>query len=168
MKYIFTAVTLIVVLSCQAQQANKKNSPGNRYSIYWNERFGYRVEYPSAILFPQPESENKDGRVFTNNRGETVLTVYGSYPVQQDNVADGLKVAFEKELHESDIDKSHVITYKKLGKLFYVVTGRQSNKIFYHKTIIKEDALAYAILQYDEKDKDYYQVVSERIFISFK
>lgn len=168
MKNIFTAVSFIVVLSCQAQEAKKKNNPGNRYSLYCNERFGYCIAYPSATLFPQPESENKDGRIFKNKQGEPVLTVYGSYPVQQENVADGLKAAFEKELQASDQDKNHVITYKKLGRQFYVVTGHQGNKIFYHKTIIKDDALAYALLQYDEKEKDYYQAVSERVFISFK
>lgn len=167
MKYIFTAVSFIVVLSCQAQEAKKKNNPGNRYRLYCNERFGYCIEYP-PILIPQPESENKDGRVFKDNQSETVLTVYGSYPVQQENVVDGLKAAFEKELQASDQDKNHVITYKKLGKQFYVVTGHQGNKIFYHKTIIKDDALAYALLQYDEKEKDNYRAVSERIFTSLR
>src|SRR6476660_5925357 len=47
------------------------------FDTYCNVRFDYCIQYPKEIVYPQPESENGDGRVFKNKQGDVVLTVFG-------------------------------------------------------------------------------------------
>ncbi|MEI9947196.1 MAG: hypothetical protein WDN26_23645 [Chitinophagaceae bacterium] len=47
-----------------------------KFDTYCNARFGYCIDYP-GILFPQPESENGDGRVFKDKQGNEALIVFG-------------------------------------------------------------------------------------------
>lgn len=133
---------------------------------YCNVRFGYCVDYPN-FLSPQPESQNGDGRIFINEKGEEVLRVFGRFNLD----AEGETISLERQ-YNSDIKdilkKKNIITYKKLGKTFFVISGYRNGKIFYQKTILKKDAFAFAILQYSKDEKIIYDKVSTEIFKSFK
>ena len=144
----------------------------NSVDVYCNARFGYCVSYP-AFLKPQPESANGDGKVFKNEAGETALTVYGA--LNQDENGDLLSIEkqFKSDLKSQANSKSE-ITYQKLGKNFYVISGRKNGKIFYQKTIARKESLGkresfcFAILEYKESEKAKYDGVSASILKSFK
>ena len=133
---------------------------------YCNARFGYCLDYPN-FLNPQPESQNGDGRIFINKKGEEVLRVFGRLNLD----AEGETISMEKQYKTDILDntnKNSVITYKKLSKTYFVLSGYRNGKIFYQKTILKNDAFAFAILEYPKYEQEIYSKVSTQIFKSFK
>lgn len=142
-----------------------------KFNKYCNPRFGYCVDYPSELIYPQPESENGDGRIFKNKNGEEILRVYGTNNSDPDFGHISLEQQYNDDLHgaeEENGNNDRVITYQKLGKTFFVISGFKKGKVFYQKTILRDDAFGYAILQYDEDEKATFDKVSDRIFKSFK
>lgn len=142
-----------------------------KYDTYCNGRYDYCIEYPNGIIFPQPESQNLDGRVFKNKQGENILTVFGRMNSDPDYGKISLEQQFEDDLQgvsENNGNKDRIITYQKLGKTFFVISGLKKGRIFYQKTILKDDAFAYAILEYSENDKEIFDKVSTQLFKSFK
>ena len=81
-----------------------------------------------------------------------------------------LKIGFEKEVSACNKKNStRKLAYKKLGKDFYVLSGyKQNGNIFYQKSILVEGALCTCILEYKKADKDLFNKISERVFVSFK
>ena len=142
-----------------------------KFNKYCNPRFGYCVDYPGELIYPQPESENGDGKIFKNRKGEEILRVYGTNNSDPEFGNISLEQQYNNDLHETDEENGNndqVITYQKLGKTFFVISGLKKGKIFYQKTIHKDDSFAYAILQYDDGEKATFDKVSKRIFTSFK
>ena len=159
------------------KQANKETTPQNesslnekasiKYDAYCNNRFEFCVDYPKDLLLKQPESTNGDGCVFKNQKGETVLTVFGRINTNAEAEMISLSAQFNEDLASYNNESSRV-TYQKLSKSFYVISGLKDNKIFYQKTILNADAFNYAILEYDTVDSSIFNTVSSRIFSSFK
>ena len=139
------------------------------YDTYCNGRFGYCIDYPTAFINKQPESANGDGCIFKDKTGEEVLRVYGSNNLDADGNTITLDHQFlvDVKRYENDTDNTR-ITYKKLAKLFFILSGIKKGKIFYQKTILKDDAFAYAVLQYPEKEKTIYAEIINKTFSSFK
>ncbi len=69
---------LFCMLACTSL-ASVLASAGSGLESYANARFGYTVEYPAALLAPQPEAENGDGRAFNAKNGKAQILVYGGY-----------------------------------------------------------------------------------------
>jgi hypothetical protein len=157
---IILLTLLVFVYPFQKHQLNAD------YATYCNARFNYCISYPS-FLFPQPESENGDGRLFTNAANTSVLTVFGR--LNQD--ADGNAVPFKKQYAidvKSFTASESKIMYQKAGSNFYVISGERNGKIFYQKMMIKGDACCYAILEYNKEERKAYDSVLAQIFKSFK
>ena len=153
-----------------AKVSDSKNTSNIKYETYCNGRFGFCIDYPLNILFPQGESANGDGQVFMSKDAENTLWVYRDY---RDNTnpkeAYDISLAFEEDTWaDGSGDSKRVVTYKHLGKNYYVVSGYNNGKIFYQKTILTTDGLATALIEYREKEKDFYDKVSEQIFKTFK
>lgn len=188
MKYIFYSLFLLSFLACQ-QATNDKSSPSSNdtsktnptqishtdsaivFDTYCNFRFRYCIDYPKGILLPQPESQNGDGRIFNDKDGNKVLTVFGRLNLDADGDPISLDDQYDEDIN-STIDtlgnRIIVISYQKLGKNFFVISGHKNGKIYYQKTILKDDAFAYAILEYNESDKAIFDKVSTQLFKSFK
>lgn len=117
----------------------------------------------------QPESDNGDGRVFRNKKGATILTVFGRINQDINGKALSLKAQFEADINDLTINsaKSDKITYQKLGKTFYVLSGYKNGMIFYQKTILKADSFCVALVEYSEAEKEPYKVLPEIVFKSF-
>jgi hypothetical protein len=141
------------------------------YDQYCNARFGYCIDYPTGVILPQPESGNGDGRIFTNKKGEEILRVFGRNNIDPDGGQISIQQQYKEDVNQikaKNATGENIITYQKLGKTFFVISGYKKGKIFYQKTIMKDDTFAYAMLQYDKSDKAIFDKVSERIFKSFK
>ena len=136
------------------------------YDQYCNARFEYCLDYPN-FLSPQPESPNGDGRIFINKKGEEVLRVFGRLNLDAEGEIISLEQQYKIDIQDN-LKKNNVVTYKKLGETFFVISGYRNGKIFYQKTILKNDAFAFAILQYHKDEKAIYDKVSTEIFKSFK
>jgi len=157
---------LLLLISLLFASNVQKSHLSNDYKTYCNSRFGYCIDYPT-FLTPNPESENGDGRVFVNKENAKVLTVYGRLNQDADGNPISLKMQYSLDIQNLTSSRTK-ITYKKLGKDFYVVSGERNKKIFYQKMIIKNDAYCYSILEYNKLAKGIYDSVSVSIFKSFK
>ncbi len=137
------------------------------YDSYLNSRFGYAIAYPKNIFFPQPESDYGDGCIFLNSRQQEVLRVFGRYNLSESGPPVTLAKQYRQDIAAAA--KQHkTIEYKKLGNTFYVLSGYQGNTIFYQKTILLNGALAFAMMQYPQTEKDQYHRLVTRVFASFK
>jgi hypothetical protein len=172
LKFLFAIFFLAAIVFAQAPvtaaSANHNTvCTDTVYESYLNFRFGYVIAYPKNIFFPQPESDYADGRIFLNARQEEVLRVYGRYATPEDSPTITLAQQFNSDI--ANAAKQHkTITYKKLGKAFYVLSGYSGNTIFYQKTILVNGNFAFAIMQYPQNEKSQYDLLAARIFRSFK
>ena len=136
------------------------------YNIYCNARFNYCINYP-GFLIPQPESENGDGKVFKNKNGETILTVFGT--LNQDTNGDVMTLKMQFDLDIDVLVSAHsIISYKKIGKTYYVISGLKYGKIFYRKVLLKDESFCFATLDYEQSERETYDSLSVDIFKSFK
>lgn len=136
------------------------------YTTYQNNRFGYSINYPKNSFTPQPESDYGDGCIFLNDMQQEVLRVFGRYNTPDDGPAISLAQQFNSDI-KSATRQHKTITYKKLGKTFYVLSGYSNNTIFYQKTILLNGNFAYAVLQYPVIEKTFYNRLIGPIFSSF-
>lgn len=121
---------------------------------YCNGRFGYCIGYPPALLKPQPEAYNGDGRSFKDARGIERLSVYGmgdwNFSADGETPAP-IDTVYRQELQGGrfpDAKAHRVVTYKALGKTSFVISGTEKGEIFYLKVIKKDDAFCFAYLHY--------------------
>lgn len=181
---------LLVVFSCNNSTSKIDNSDNNetlkseilnndslitgdnevkdaKIETYCNARFGFCIDYPSNILIGEGESENGDGQVFKSKNGNVTLSVYRDYRDNPNSEASSVKDAFAEDIDNS-YNPKRTVTYKHLGKNYYIVSGYNNGVIFYQKTISTKDGLASALIEYPENDKELYDQVVEEIFKSFK
>jgi len=139
------------------------------YDTYCNSRFEYCIDYPKDIIYPQPESANGDGRIFIDKQGQEILRVFGRNNSDPDFGNITLEQQFHTDLHDIEKQTDHqIITYQKLGKNFFIISGYNNDRFFYQKTILKKGAFGYAMLQDEKSDKVTFDKISERIFKSFQ
>jgi hypothetical protein len=182
MKKILWIIVISLICNQQnnyAQSAQQKTkvttgsqpkSPLNT-TYYSNGRFVYFLKYPTLLLIPQEESTNGDGKVFTDKSGNEILRVYGRLNQDTDGNLKTLSREYKdqiKYLTAKNDDDKVAVTYQKTGKTFFVISGLQNGKIYYQKTIQKDDAFATAIIRYDIKDSATYNKIAEAISTSFQ
>ena len=139
----------------------------NGNDSYCNARFGYCIEYPAGILIPQEEAANGDGRKFTHQKGNVILTVFGRLNLDSEGEVISLSKQYGNDL--ARLQKQATISYKTSGKDFYVISGQYKNgKIFYHKMILKEDAFCFALLEYGSDQKAVFDKYAGVISKTFK
>jgi hypothetical protein len=147
----------------KGEQLNLNKSPD--YQRYCNSRYNYCIDYPDN-LNPQHPSANNDGREFKDKAGNIVLTVYGTHHVDENGDPASLQALYQSELKRKS--SSRVITYNKIGNEFYIISGTVNGNIFYQKTIQLSDGFGYAILEYSENKRSFYNIVATHLNSSFK
>lgn len=130
------------------------------YDQYYNERFGYSVKYPNNMK-EGTRSQNGDGARFRSPEGEADFTVYGYYNNSCLNSG-----TIENEYNDIVADYGRSITYKVLKSNYFVVSGINSGKVFYHVTKWKGDIGVTAIIEYEEEYKDSYNKACNNILNS--
>ena len=128
------------------------------YQPYQNARFGYSILYPADLLTPQGEADNGDGQIFKNADAE--MRVYGSNMVLGETLAGEYRRVLKE--HGS-------VTYKTLGKKFFVVSGTSGGVIFYRKTFEnREGAYITFEIEYPAARRAVYDKVVARVVKSFR
>lgn len=115
-------------------------APG--WQTYGNARFGYSICYPAAMLAPQPEAPNGDGRIFTGSDGAT-LSVYGSNNALDQTLAQAFAQAQARET-----ERGAAISYKATRPGWYVLSGREGDSLFYIRTHFSGDQFKTFELRY--------------------
>lgn len=103
------------------------------YHTYYNPRFGYSIAYPKDILYPQGESDNGDGQKFLSKDADASLIVYGSNNALNQSLED---LYLEESRGGTYENPTKVVTYQVLKNNWFVVSGYNSGKVFYQKTIL--------------------------------
>lgn len=185
MKIVLTRL-FIFFFSISAYSQSKKNLI---FENYCNKRYNFCVDYPKDFLFPQPLPTNGDGRQFIGKDAETNLVVSGRANWNEEKrVEYTISEQFYEDLQNNTDTfprvynggkpylNIRVISYKKLGVNFYVISGYEKindngqiyHMVFYQKTILKEHSICTARLEYKESEKNIYEKVVVRLFKSFK
>jgi len=157
---------LLLALPCFSGMAQ----PSPQYETYCNSKYGYCVDYPSKILLPQGESGSGDGQVFESKDKENSLTIYRDLRDNMDpDVKFDIVTAYKEDIDVSESRAKKTVTYKKLGKTFYIVSGYEGKKIYYQKTFLSEDSqLVTCRLVYLESDKQLYNTLLDHIMKSLR
>jgi hypothetical protein len=134
------------------------------YTTYHNLRFAYSIDYPKNLLFPQGEAENGDGQKFLSKNTDATLLVFGSN--------NALNQTLEERYHEEsrggtpDTPK-RVVTYRVQKDNWYVISGYNDGKVFYQKTIYRDDVFKTFYFEYDENRKSFYDPIVKQLAKSF-
>lgn len=148
--------TFALVSSTSAQGADTSR-------FYTNARFGYRVQYPSNLVAPAPESDNGDGRKFRSRDGKIVLTTYGSNPISKRTIRSELA----RSVRDWRADGGRV-TLQRAHPRWFVVSGFVGDDIFYEKTVLHNGAFCTLIWEYPRTLKTRLDAPVTRAFSSFK
>lgn len=151
----FFAVIVLSLLTFSAQSVFAQQ----KWETYVNGRYGYSVSYPSDLLAAQGEADNGDGQIFADGNAAE-MRVFGSQML----LGKTMLGEYSRLLKENPN-----ATYKLFRNNFFVVSGKRSNRIFYQKTIMKNDGSFITLsIEYDAGKRDIYDKVTARIAKSFK
>jgi len=174
---LITILSTLICVGLNHKPSHISFYKSQTYGNYCNQRYGYCIDYPLNVLYPQPISTNGDGRIFESKDGKVVLSVYG---LQNWNVStrseESISDKFDDDLHNNTPGLHRIITHQKLNSTNYVISGyeqiatggRSKQMLFYQKTIIKAHSFCTATIEYDESSKTLVNQILDRIFKSFK
>jgi hypothetical protein len=132
---------------------------GERCNVYVNRRFGFRIKFPVDLIagrFPQ----NGAGRAFSTPDHEFSIIAEAHFLPEDDSLERWWKEATES--------KRDLITFKKKGKSWYVVSGVNEMGIeFYTKFCVKERNWASFTITYPHAKNKKYDPWVENIEKSF-
>ena len=129
-----------------------------KWKTYANARYGYSISYPANLLVPQPEADNGDGRIFSNNAAE--MRVFGTHALLNETLL--------KE-YNAVVKESENVSYKVYRKNFFVVSGTSDGRIFYQKTMAKANGIFVTFrIEYAEDERAEYDKITARIVADLK
>lgn len=103
------------------------------WNTYVNGRFGFSICYPREVL-AAPESASQDGRSFHGAGGFEALVFTEFYNIDAKSI-DVRKLEAEREQSSGGAS----ISYRAAGKNWFVISGRRNERIFYQKTVLRND-----------------------------
>lgn len=160
------ALTLGASAPCAAQSAEVKArldavcARTAEYGCYTNHKYGYVAAWPKRYLKAQGEADSGDGQTFASNDGRSAMACWAYF---SDVTGQTLKEALE----EAAGDGQAQVTYKHLGRDFFVVSGFKEGRIFYRKTIQTHGVRASFELSYDPSLKQAFDPVVKDVSRSF-
>jgi hypothetical protein len=131
-----------------------------RYDCYTNHKYGYLIAWPKKLLVAQGESDAGDGQRFNASDERAQLTCWAGF----NTVA---KQSLQKMFQEAQQESGLQVTYKHLGKDFFIVSGILDGKIIYKKTVKSALVQATFVLSYDQALKEAFNPVVADIAKSF-
>jgi len=130
------------------------------YDCYVNHRYGYALAWPKKLLRPLGESDAGDGQIFAAPDGRAELRCWGSFnDVPQQTIPEALADALA--------DPGRQVTYKHMGKGFFVLSGYADGRIFYRRSILAHGVLATFELTYETSLKPLFDPVIRDISAGF-
>jgi hypothetical protein len=163
-KLRFTALVIFAIALFCAPALSQTTSEKTQDAKYWalsqkycNARFGFCVRYPASLVMRDAPA-NDDGRNFDNGNG-LYLTVSGI-----NNAANDIPKT-EMSSARKQFDR---VTYRAVGKNWFVLSGLKNDEIIYLKTFIGSGSVNHLEIKYGVKFKTFYRTVGGNIAQSFK
>jgi hypothetical protein len=133
-------------------------APGMTWPRYSNVRYGYNICYPVALLRPQREADNGDGRKFVGADGAELL-VFGQWNGEDRSLSD-----WAADEAQSYTSKRGRITYRAARPNWVVLSGNDGKGFeFYTKTIKRADEFVTFQIRYPAAQSRVYRPVVERL-----
>jgi hypothetical protein len=143
-------------------------APGSAQAADWttyrNEQFGFSLEYPAQLFAPEASTEAGDGQSFINQKSGARLLV-GVLP----NDSNFTPRTYQEYLARSTY-KGAQIQYRKRGNSWMVLSGSNSDSIFYEKALFScgGRSLSSFIVTYPIAERSTYDAVVERAEKTFR
>lgn len=139
-----------------------------QYNTYTNVRYAFRVLYPSGVLIPQGEADNGDGQRFISKDKKVVMVASGINNPEPEEYS--LKSRYNDDIKENKDYPGRRVTYKKLTKNWYVVSGNEGENIFYLKVIYKHNMEQFVtvMITYPKSQRAFYDPIVATISSNFK
>lgn len=118
MRKIWFFFAFLIVGFGNAQSINHIAKANPDYELYCNVRFQYCIDYPKQLMTPEPESSNGDGRIFTNQKNEETLRVFGRNNLDIEGRTISLKQQFDADLKSLTKNTTAKVTYQKFEDIF--------------------------------------------------
>jgi hypothetical protein len=143
---------------------------GDNYKTYHNEHQNFYISYPANIfVLKEPQSSHHYGgeQAFISKDGRANMFISGFY--KADPLDTGWNGVPLKQLYTDALkQKGRNITYKALGKNWYVVSGMENGKVFYEKFILASDRKIEFIIRYPKSQEKIYDIVTAQVIKSIK
>jgi hypothetical protein len=129
-----------------------------------NERFGFRLTYPTSLFQPHRRSQAGDGIVLESTDGAARLLV-GAFA----NDARYSLSAYQSYLARQSYG-SFPVTYAPRGRSWFVLSGERNGKIFYEKVTFScgNGVITSFAMTYPAAQRHRFDAVVERIEDSFQ
>ena len=129
------------------------------YTTYTNTAAEFSLAIPQEVLYPQGEADNPLKQEFKSADNLAVLSVFahGGHNETIDEI-------YQKALHPSD-QAERVVTYKKLGNNWFVITGFKNEEVYYTKMILSpNDGMVKGFyFHYPKLDKQVYDPITIKL-----
>lgn len=125
------------------------------YTRYCNARYGFCVDYPKEFGM-EPSPDNGDGRQFYDNNG-FILIASG---------INNINNTVQSEMR-SQVENFDKVTYQKMGKNWFVLSGYKDTNIIYIKAYVGKGSTNHLYIRYPVNLKADYDKVIARVSRSF-
>lgn len=171
-KHAMFAMALLLILTTSGEAPAREPAAATKarldkvcsrtaeYACYTNHKYGYVLPWPKRVLKPFGESDAGDGQVFAAPDGRAELRCWAGF---NDVLEETIPGAFAQAIKEP----GRHVTYKHLGKDFFVVSGQEGKHIFYRKTLLAHGILASFELVYEPSLKPLFDPVAVDLSSSF-
>lgn len=133
------------------------------YTTYRNERFGFQVAYPAALLSPEPPPANDDGRRFVSPDDAVVMTASGRHDVRGLALDTLVRQAWADLPTGPDAPDA----YEARRADGFVVSTSGDGRIHYRRVLRRDGRLLTLTLTYPADRRTRFDPVVEHVSASF-
>ncbi len=132
---------------------------------YVNEKYAYRVDYPSAELIAKGEADAGDGQRFVSTDGKITVLVWGQFDVLDETLASKLAAALKRDKLAANDPK----VYKVQKPGWYVYSGvKGAAMIVYEKTFLTDGVFKNLRFEYPVAERTRGDAIVKSMAASFQ
>jgi hypothetical protein len=122
---------ILLATGATAIAAAPKYAPAaeERWVTYQNERFGYRLFYPSAVFVSGELPENGGGQSFYTPDGRAKIVVYGTFNTENFSARP------YREIIPTEFGGYDQMDYSPTAQSWFVLSGFRGDSIYYQKVM---------------------------------
>jgi hypothetical protein len=156
-------VVFIIMMAATQAIAQPLRAP---YQLmeYRNERFGFKLKYPSVIFIPEASPESGDGQTFNSVDGAARIVTYAALNDEK------LSLAQYRRTLMTEYNGYDMLDYQPQGKTWFVLSGFRGDRIFYEKIMFscRNQVVNVLAISFPTAEKRFYEPIVEQLEDAFK
>ncbi len=117
---------------------------------YCNKRYGFCISYPSDIVAKAENGDNSDGILLNDKAGQTIVNIYGTFNVFNENIEELFATAIDElGIQSSQLEKGSV----SMEDNEYEFTIQTKDAWMYQKVILYGDTFVTTFMKVPKADK---------------